>query len=269
MPPENLMDIGADESETSTSTAKPDENTTPSGDNDNDGQSSETNNEDTEQVSRPENVPEKFWDKDKNQVRVDEVMKSYTEVEKELHKVKGEHKAPDEYEVVIPEKYKESIELPDDDPMLGAYKEYAKENNFSQSQFTANLGFFVDFMSKQAEADLQAEVEKFGGEDKAKTTIKNVRTFLKNRLSPESYEVIVSTTNTFEQFQALDELRKLASVQSPPPNDSNANIESDLTEEQLRALMKKPEYYDERKRDPDLVKKVEEGFKKLYPPKKG
>lgn len=225
--------------------------------------------EEPKEVERPEHIPEKFWDKDNKTIRVDDLVKSYSEVEKELHKTKNANKAPDEYEVVVPDEYKEVVELPDDDPMLVAYKGYAKENDFSQSQFDANLNFFIDFMNKQAADDQAAEIEKFGGEAKAKETIANVRTFLKNRLSPESYLVLTATTTTYEQFQALEELRKLASVQRPPPDDPSLSVEEDLSESDLRALMKKPEYYDERKRDPKLVRKVEEGFKKLYPPKKG
>ncbi|MBW1989420.1 MAG: hypothetical protein JRI97_07725, partial [Deltaproteobacteria bacterium] len=38
-----------------------------------------------------------------------------------------------------------------------------------------------------------------------------------------------------------------------------------LTEEKLRAMMRDPRYWDHARRDMDFVKKVEEGFKKLYP----
>lgn len=264
---DNLMDLGAEEDPTNNQDDPKAGDELETGDDSTPADPPE--GDELETGDRPEHIPEKFWDKDKGEVKVDDVLKSYSEIEKELTKAKTPEKAPDSYELNIPDEFRDLIEIPDDDPMLVAYKEHAKEHNYSQEKFDRDFAFYLGFMNTTAEQDQKAEIETLGGEKEAKETIKNVRMFLKNRLSPESYEVLVATTTTAAQMKALDELRKLASVQSPPPSDPDNNVSTDLTEAELRALMKKPEYHDERKRDPELVKKVEEGFKKLYPSKKG
>lgn len=49
--------------------------------------------------------------------------------------------------------------------------------------------------------------------------------------------------------------------------DMFAEKQEEITAEQLRAEMRRPEYW--RDQDPDLVKKIENGFKKLYGEKQG
>lgn len=218
---------------------------------------------------RPEYVPDKFWDAEKGEMRVEDVFKSYSELEKKLTEAGKQNQAPEEYEVKVPEKYADTLEIPEDDAMMNAYKSFAKDRGFTQKQFDDNLEFFVDFMNSKAVEEQEAELEELGGKEKATEQIKKVRLFLKSRLSPESYNTLVATSTTAAQIKALDELRKLASVQSAPPDDPASDVSDNLTEQDLRALMKKPEYHDPSKRDHNLVKKVEDGFKKLYGNNKG
>ena len=69
----------------------------------NTGSEERTVNEDSATAGPPEGVPEKFWDKETNQVRIDALAKSYQELERKLCSVEMPDipDTPDEYEVVI------------------------------------------------------------------------------------------------------------------------------------------------------------------------
>jgi hypothetical protein len=216
------------------------------------------------QVAKPENVPDKFWDEQNQQVNQDALIKAYNDLESEYSKVKQSQQPPEEYEVHTPEKFKDQVDL-SDDPMIGQAMEKAKELGWTQEQFDQGIEMFMEVMNDQYEADMAREVENLGGEEKVKEMVVPIQRWAKQNLSAEAYQTLLDRTTDAKSLQLFDEIRKVASVQANPPDEGTKKGTEPLTENQLHNLMKKPEYYDPHRRDPEVVKQVEEGFKQLYP----
>jgi len=216
--------------------------------------------------TKPEGLPDKFWDAEKGQVRQDALLESYTNMEKEYSKLKQPAPVPEEYELNVPEDFKD-VDLTDD-PMVEQYKQKAKENGWTQEQFEQGLSMFLGVFQDQYLADTEKEIEALGGPEKVKQMTGPIDTWAKANLSKEAYDTLVATSTTANTVKLFDEIRKLASVQPPPPDGASGQTPS-LTEDDLHAMMKKPEYYDPSRRDPKVIKQVEEGFKTLYVSKKG
>ena len=83
---------------------------------------------------RPDYVPEKFWNKEQGKIREKDVFKSFTELEKKFSQ--GQHKAPESYDdkILVDAGYDKSDEL------VGAYTEWAKENNIPLPNRTKGKG---------------------------------------------------------------------------------------------------------------------------------
>ena len=110
-------------------------------------------------VDRPEYVPEKFWDTDRNEIKVEELSASYNSLEKklgmrtdELSKqirtdIEQEAKTvvPEKYEIVMPEIPKEiNIEVNEEQELLKEWSSICKENNLSQDVFNRGVNAFVN-----------------------------------------------------------------------------------------------------------------------------
>ena len=100
-----------------------------------------------EAPTRPEYISEKFWDTDRNEIKVEELGASYNALEKklgmrtdELSKqirtdIEQERKSvvPEEYKIVIPEVPEHiNIEVNKDQELLKEWSAICKENNLSQ-----------------------------------------------------------------------------------------------------------------------------------------
>lgn len=220
-------------------------------------------------ADRPENVPEKFWDAEKGTVRIDEVLGAYTNLETEHGKLKGTMTPPKEYKLVKPEEY-DDIDISDDDPMFSRYREFAKENKMTQAEFDRGISFWLGYNKAQFEKTMTEEVDKLGGMDKAKERVGQLKAWAKNNLSEKGQKFLEEMSVNAATIEFFEELRKNNSVQDNPPDTDNlANPGQELTEERLHDLMKKEEYWNPLKRNPELVKQVTEGFQKLYAGKKG
>jgi len=263
MADENLMDLGA---ETDDQTPAPAEGgTTPEGQDP--APPSDGGGDKGEPATRPEFIPEKFWDAEKGQPRLEELTKSYGEAEKELTRLRKGEEVPENYDFQIPEEFKDKLEVDADDPMLSQFKEFAKEKKWGQARAQDAFEFFIKHVNGSAIEAQKAEIEALGGEKQAIETISRVRTFFKNMLTPEEYQGLQSTATTKEAVLALDAIRKRMSVQTPPP-EGKTTVSDDLSDAQLRAMMLTEAYEKESHPDHHKVRQqVSEGFKKLYPPK--
>lgn len=216
--------------------------------------------------ARPENVPEKFWDAEKGTLNSEGLLKSYSELEKEMGKLTAKNVAPKEYKVNIPEAYKGKAEIPAEDPMLKSYLALAKNKGYSQEKVDADIEFFVDHMFKKHEGDMKGEIEKLGGEEKATKRVTDIGAWAKNNLTEKSQAVLDSVATSAEVLDLLDEMRKLASVQKNPPDSQDLKTEG-LTEEKVRAKMKDERYW--KTKDPAFIKEVTEDYQRLYPEPQG
>lgn len=117
----------------------------------------EAEKEKAEGKAKPEGVPEKFWDAEKGEVRTEELLKSYTELEKskgesekeseETSEDKSEEKAEDKAEDKAEEKSDEDI-LPGKALVEELTQAYTENKEFTEEQYAkaAALGFDKEFV---------------------------------------------------------------------------------------------------------------------------
>lgn len=218
-------------------------------------------------AARPDHVPEKFWDAEKNSVRVDDVLKSYGELEKQLTKAKEKPKAPEKYEYKTPEALRKDFGISEtvnpEDKALVKFNEFAKAEGLTQDQYSKFMDFYLTTELEQNRAQFVEEFGKLGDEKQAVQRVKVLKQFGKQHLSKESFEAMAQLTNSAAAVKLFEELTVLATRQRQPV-DENPKIDQGLSEKELHDMMKTDAYWD--KKDPkhkETVHTVTEGFKRL------
>jgi hypothetical protein len=224
---------------------------------------------------RPAEVPEKFWDEEAGQIRVEALLKSYLELEKRLSRMVplpeddadeearnrllralGVPATPDEYTI-------ESRH-----PLLTPDPEVNKR--LHQAGFTpAQVQLVYDLAGERllpliAEAAQMFEAERqierlkdhFGGEERWARVAKQLGAWGKANLPEPVFEALSST---FEGVLALHRMME----KNEPGLLRDAEPGPSLSEDELRAMMRDPRYW--KKRDPDFVSRVSDGFRRLFP----
>lgn len=205
-------------------------------------------------VKRPDYVPEKFWDKDKNEVRMPDVFNSYTELERKVSKLSEKPKAPDKYEYKPNEKLVKEHgvkeEIPMDDPYLVSFSEFAKTEGLSQEQYSKFVDFYISTELKVTNEYLKSEMGKLGDEKTAISRIKNIQAFSKNKLSEKSQRTLESMVNSAEGVALVEELINISTKQRNLPE--GGKIAESLTQSEIDAIMMSDAYND--KKHPEFKK---------------
>lgn len=203
-------------------------------------------------LEKPDNIPDKFWD-DKNGTKIDNLVKSYNELEKKLSQKPS--KAPENYAL-------DGLEgVNSDDPMLSKYSEWAKDNNITQEAFTELAKTFIDG-SLQAEENykinLKKEREALGKNADAilESNIRWGRKMVNDGvLSNDDYEQLEILGGTAKGTRVIQKIRGMMGEKDIPI----ASIQGDaMTKEELFALVQDEKYA----KDPVYRKSVEEKFQK-------
>ena len=232
--------------------------------------------QETEQTegSKPDYVQDKFWNKDLNEINIEELSSSYNSLEKKLgartedltkqirEDIANEVKAnvPEEYELKMPE-IPEGIEMSLDKeiPLLKWWGDTARQKGLSQEEYNAGIKAFVD---NQIDAlpNLESEKEQLG--DNANARIEAADLWSKKNLSKESYEAIANFATTAQGVKALEEIMKL-NKDAPIPETETA-IEAAPSLDDLRSMMKDPRYWKDGERDQAYINKVSMMYEKYY-----
>lgn len=227
------------------------------------GGASENNGE--FKVARPDHVPEKFWDQEKNSVNTDNLLKSYTELEKQLSKAKEKPAAPEKYDYKTSEKLRKDFGLPEtisaDDPYFSKFSEFAKAEGIPQEQFSKLVDNYLDIELSAGRERMIAEFAKLGSEKEAIQRIKVLRSFGSKYLSKESQSTLASLVDSADAVKLFEELQNLSSKARQPVDDDPSRIDDDLSDEKISALMKDNAYWD--KKDP-RHKEVHETVRKAF-----
>lgn len=187
----------------------------------------------TETTERPENVPDKFWDDETKTIKHDDVLKSYSELEKKFSSFTG---APDEYVAALSDDIKEQgVELIDDDPMIEQAKTFAKEAGMNQDGFSKMLNLYA--MSKIAETKaaqeaMTADIASLG--DNADRRLNNLTQWATANLSTDLQEGFKDLAVSADAVQALEQIISMtrnASVQV-----ANASPSPSVTAEEVAKL---------------------------------
>ena len=209
------------------------------------------------EFAKPDWYPDKFWNEEEGP-DLENLVKSYNELQKKFSQ--GKHKAPEKYDDSL---FKDA-NIPDDDPLLATYRDWAKENGISQSAFDELANSFISMAqqeNEQAEISYQDELAKLG--PNADATIKSMTDWAQGLVRKG-----VWSEGDFEEFkimggtaQGLKALQKVRSYYGdrPIPVDMTP-VDGMPSKEELNAMVGKPEYLT----DPGYRAKVEKMFEQVY-----
>ena len=224
--------------------------------------------------SKPDYVQDKFWNKDTNEINIEELSSSYNSLEKKLgartedlskqirEDIANEVKAnvPEKYEINMPE-IPENIQMDinPEMPLLQWWSETAKAKGLSQDEFNKGIEAFVNNeISSLPDTDNERELL---GEN-ANQRIEAADLWSKKNLSSDSYEAIAEFASTAKGVKALEEIMKL-NKDAPIPQTETA-IEAAPSLEDLRSMMKDPRYWKDGERDQAYINKVSMMYEKYY-----
>lgn len=221
-------------------------------------------------------VPEKFRDPRTGEIRVDLLVKSYRALEQKLagmvavpgddsdedsrlrfHRALGVPDSPDGYEITLA------------NPALSTDAEVNRrlhEAGFTpaQAQLVYDLAcdHVVPQLSRMAgEYRLRGErdrlLQRYGGEARFAETARALEAWGQRNLPEPVFNALASS---YEGICALESM-----MQNGDPALTRGAIGGDaaLSEDQLVGMMRDPRYW--KKRDPEFLAKVTDGFKRLYP----
>jgi hypothetical protein len=225
-----------------------------------------------ETIEKPEGLPDKFWDAEKGEVRVDALVKSYTELEKRMSnaipeptdeetrarflRAAGVPASPEEYQIRVRD------DLFEPDAELNS-RLHAKGFNAEQVQEVYDLAVekmvpLVMEMAAEFQADREIErlVDHFGGEDQWREASRQMLTFGQKHLPAH---VLEGMSSSYEGIMAL---YKMMQSEEPMTLGAKGKSASSNAEKDLQSMMNDPKYW--RDKDPAFIAKVTDGFKNLY-----
>ncbi len=234
-----------------------------------------------ETPTRPEYLPEKFWNAETNEVNLEGLTTSYGALEKKLgttradvrkeveaeaeaERAKNRPATPEDYRIALPEGTLPggvTFEADDGNPMLEFWRGFAYEHGLTDEMFNKGVAAYAKALTADL-PDNAAELEKLGekGAERADTAHK----FLKGNLTAENFEALDGLVDTAAGVEAVEQLMKLAKGPNIGRNNENETGETDgLTIEKLREMVRDVRYW--QLKDPVFVRQVDDGFKKLYP----
>lgn len=201
-------------------------------------------------------IPEKFKDPSTGAVRVNDLAKSYGELEKKLSAQPSAPKSHDEYCVNC------------DHGLFGVDAELNKrfhEKGFTneQVQFVYDLAaekmvpMIVDMAANyQADRELEKLLAQFGGEEKWKEVSRQLLAFGRKNLPGDVLETLSSS------HEGVMALYRMMKGDAPAIGKNPAAQSGNPAELELQSMMRDPKYW--RDQDPSFISKVTEGFKNLY-----
>jgi len=218
----------------------------------------EVSQESTSEVQIPEYIPEKFWDTDRNEIKVEELGASYKALEQKFgmrtedltkqvrEDMEAERKSsvPESYEVKLPE-IPEDVEITVDpeQELVKSWEQICRDNGLSQEVFNQGVAAFVN-------------------NENAKERIEAADLWSKKYLSTDSYNAIANMAATAEGVKALEEIMGL-SKNKPLPNN-NTVVDVELDERDLQSMMQDPRYWKEGSKDQSYIRKVTDLYQKKY-----
>jgi len=207
------------------------------------------------------NVPEKFFDKENNAIRVDALLKSYLELEKKFAQSKPDNllidvpTAPEAYDIQLSH---EMFTLDDEINKRLFDKGFTND----QAQFVYDLAAekmvpLILEIAQEFEAERQLErlAAAFGSKEKFAEISRQLLAYGKKNLPADILEGLSSTYEGVMALYRMMQSGKPLAVQQP---DQIAPID----ESKLKSMMADPKYWKDK--DPAFIKKVSEGFSQVF-----
>ncbi|MBR0654795.1 capsid assembly protein [Plastoroseomonas arctica] len=226
-----------------------------------------------EPAAIPDGVPEKFWDAEAGTLRTEALLKSYLELERRLSQRAGPP-APDAPEeerqrflraLGVPEKpdgY--AITAPHD--LLSA--DAAINARLHEAGFTPKQAQLVYDLAAERllpliadavrEVEAEREVDRlrahFGGDEAFRRMAGQIAAWGRANLAPHVFEALSTSHDGVVAMHGMMAKREPALMRA-------AEQPAASQEQELRVMMRDPRYW--RTREPDFVKRVTEGFRRL------
>ena len=216
-----------------------------------------------------EKVPEKFLDEN-GELNTSALVKSYCELEKKMSNmisVPNENSDDD-----VKQKFNHAIGVPEsasEYPINELFDDESVRNKFHEIGLTTTQ---VEKIYSIAEEFLQPTLKNlfelqnqtnainelksfFGGTEKMNEALREIKAFGEKYLPASAFEELCATPQgiqgVYKMMQSLE-----------PTVLMDKNTTENLSDDMLRNMMRDPKYW--RDQDPEYVRKIENGFKKLY-----
>ena len=220
-------------------------------------------------ASRPEYVPEKFWDAEKGEARLQTFGESYTQLEQKFHskmddlraEVKAEslaNRPENASDYTLPEL--EGVEFQEGDPLLSFWREQAHGMGMDNDGFQAGIKSYVEAMQATA-PNVDQELAKLG--EDGQTRIDAINAWADAKLTEDTKNALNSLATTAEGVVAIEEMMSLSQTSANTVDASQSTPVAETLEE-LQALMNTEKYWGAAGvRDDQLVDRVTKGFERL------
>ncbi len=226
-------------------------------------------------LERPTEIPEKFWNSETGEIRMDALIKSYTELEKKLgcsHLIPKENLTEDDLKKIesirgVPE----SVEGYND-----MFEEGGIQADIDVNEKLLAAGFTKDQvklvydlaseklspLAQKMKQELQEKTELqklhtyFGSEERFNEIAHQVLAFGRKKMTENSLDVVCQNADGIISLYEM--------MQSTEPKIIKDGIggTEDLTEDNLKKMMANPKYW--RDQDPEYTDKIRQGFEKIY-----
>jgi hypothetical protein len=224
----------------------------------------------------PDQVPEKFRDPRTGELRVDLLLRSYLELERKMrsmvevpanaadpasarafYRALGVPESPEGYRVALPEGAPVTVD-PDVNRRLHAAGFTPQQVQLVYELAQEKMIPAIEDLAAafEAERQLDALIDHFGGEEKWQEVAKTLTAWGKKTLGPTVFEALSATAD------GIIAMHKMM-LSGEPGLLRGGERGAAVSEEELKKKMADPRYW--RDRDPALVREVAEGFKRLYP----
>ncbi|MEK0081727.1 capsid assembly protein [Benzoatithermus flavus] len=223
-------------------------------------------------AERPAWIPEKFWDAQQGLVRLEDLARSYLELERKLG---SRHPEPDPAPAA--EENPPAAAAPQ--PAAGYRIETRHPLLQQDAELDARL-LAAGFSEPQAqlvydlaaerllpmieealgEIEAQQQLERlqrhFGGPESWRHTARQLKSWGEAHLAPEVYATLAAS------YEGVLAMHQMMRANEPELLGGGEAPLAEITEDTLVQMMRDPRYW--RQRDPEFVARVTAGFKKLY-----
>ncbi|MBR1380282.1 MAG: hypothetical protein IJ560_01700 [Alphaproteobacteria bacterium] len=216
-----------------------------------------------------EKIPEKFKNND-GTLNTDALIKSYCELEKKIGSMIS---IPDENsDDATREKFNRAIGVPenasdyptndlfDDDSLRQKFREIGLTSAQVEKIYSLATEFLSpvisDLFAMQNETSAMSEMKNFfGSDEKTRDALNAINAFGEKFLPRDAFDALCATP------QGIQSIYKMMQSMEPDVR-TEKNVSENLTDDDLRRMMRDPKYW--RDNDAEYIRKIENGFKKLY-----
>ena len=216
-----------------------------------------------------EQIPEKFLD-DKGELNTSALIKSYCELEK---KMGGMISVPkDDSDENVKQKFNHAIGVPDNASEYPtnelfdneSVREQFHEIGLTSTQVEKIYAIAEEFLKPTLKNIFEVQNQNnalnelknfFGSKEKMENALREINAFGERYLPSDAFDELCSTPQGIQGIYKM-----MQSIEPTVLTDKNSN--ENLTDNDLRNMMRDPKYW--RDQDPEYVRKIENGFKKLY-----